>query len=327
MNLKKSFLCAVLMLVAMLLPELSSQAIDAPAASPMEEIQLALGIPHTQASVTDSNIPTPDRLPAFVLIQDAHRNPEVQNHISYLIMEGYRSWGVRKVFVEGAFTSVDLSMFHVLNDKERAQLSEHLTREGDLSGPERAGIQISEKEWRNPPLSPFQLLGMEDPSLYKLNLSAYRQVAELRTAALEEIDMLHRLHASLNLPQPNSLSRQLLLTEKLVRLHLSPSEYQEYLAGRAALPSTPKLDPAVHAAERFYAIVNRRSLKFLQLAQSKAPAAPGPRILVVGGFHTAVMAQLLREDGQSFVVLTPRATQPSNDALYEKRLLETSCFF
>jgi hypothetical protein len=54
------------------------------------------------------------------------------------------------------------------------------------------------------------------------------------------------------------------------------------------------------------------------------PASTSPRILVVGGFHTALMAEHLRQAGYSFVVLCPFVEEGDHDPLYEKRMRETA---
>lgn len=291
----------------------------------LDALQRTLGVSDAHALVSDAHQTRPGQIPDFILIQDAHRHPEVQRHIESIILTGYRHWGLKKVFMEGAFTPIDLTMFHLLNERERMDLSDYLTHQGTLSGAERAGLRILEKEWRNPSVSPFQVIGMEEAELYRANVAAYRRVVQTRPAALREIERLRDLQASLKMPPTHLLSRQLSLIEKLVQLRLIPSEYEEYLHVRPQLPDSAALNPAREAAEEYYALVERRSWIFLEEAQRKAPAAPGPRVLVIGGFHSARMAEMLRDQGKSFVVLTPRATQPFNDALYERRLLDTSC--
>jgi hypothetical protein len=44
----------------------------------------------------------------------------------------------------------------------------------------------------------------------------------------------------------------------------------------------------------------------------------------MGGIHTAYVAQLLRAQGRSFMVLSPMIGQIEEDPLYEKRLQETA---
>jgi len=295
-----------------------------PSHSELEAIQHFLVIPSTVAQVTDAYFSTHAfEIPEFILIQDVHRHPEVQGHIASLILQGYRQWGVKKVFLEGAFTGVDLSMFHRLPDQTRGLLLSRLVQNGDLSGAELATVLLTETEWSNPQPSPFQLFGMEDPKLYRQNIAAYQEVTSLREEALQEIVAIRRLQSEMNLPQSNILTQQLDRTETLIRLKLTPVDYEAYLQAREVIPSSPRLDPAVHAAEKFYDLVQRRSFVFIRQAQKEAPASPGPRVLVVGGFHTPVMARYLRESGRSFVVLTPHVTKVGYGPLYEEHMMES----
>ena len=150
-----------------------------------QSVQLALSIPGSLAYVTDAFFPhDPSAPPDYILIQDVHRHPEVQAHIADLILHGYEQWGVRKVFLEGAFTTLDLSVFHRVPNKTRPLLLERLIRDGDISGPELAAVTVNEREWCDPPVSPFQLFGMEDPKLYRQNVRAYEVVIEKRSRAL-----------------------------------------------------------------------------------------------------------------------------------------------
>ena len=77
--------------------------------SELQLIQNTLGIRPDLAHVTDAQWPSEQTLPDFILIQDVHRHPQVQSQIASLIVHGYSAWGVKKqVFLEGAFTSLDL---------------------------------------------------------------------------------------------------------------------------------------------------------------------------------------------------------------------------
>ncbi len=289
-------------------------------------IQQYMGVPESLGHVTDASLPAPmtPGMPDFILIQDVHRHPKVQAQIASLIIHGYNAWGVKKVFLEGAFTSLDLSMFHRVPNKARVLLMERLVRDGDLSGPELAAVQILEREWRNPPVSPFQLFGMEDPSIYRQNVMAYHAVLSKRDRALESLVPIRRLQDSMKFAPSNPLNQQLDRVEALLRLKLTSLEYEAYLSAKAAVPSTPVLDPAIRAAEEFYRLAQLRSQIFLKKATHRVPASTAPRILVVGGFHTAFMAECLRLEGRSFVILAPSVSGDQSDPIYEKRMKETS---
>jgi hypothetical protein len=191
--------------------------------------QTALGLPDTLAHVADASWPDQRVFPDYILIQDMHRHPRVQAQIAALIEKGYDEWGVKKVFLEGAFTALDLSVFHRVPKKTLVMLLERLVHEGSLSGSELAAIHIMEREWSDPPVSPFQLFGLEDPRLYRQNVQAYQSVIEGRDRALEALLPIRRLQETMHLPEPNALLEQLARTEALLRLKLTPSEYQAYL--------------------------------------------------------------------------------------------------
>ena len=137
--------------------------IEGAAAQDFQQVQSLLNIPAALARVTDASWPDPESFPDYFLIQDVHRHPQVQNQIAALVEQGYEQWGVKKVFLEGAFTVLDLSVFHRVPKKTQSLLLDRLIAEGSLSGPELAAVHIMEWEWRNPPVSPFQIFGLEDP--------------------------------------------------------------------------------------------------------------------------------------------------------------------
>lgn len=281
-----------------------------------------LDIPQDLAHIADAHQPVPGALPDFILIQDVHRHAQVQGKIAQLIEYGYDHWGVRRVLMEGAFSKVDLGVFHRLPSETQEKLLGELVGQGKLSGPEWAAVRLMEREWRNPPRSPFQLLGMENPTLYLENLQLFRDVCRDRDPALRELASLQRLQDAMNLPQPNILDTQLRRAKDLLELKLTPADFVLYQSAREAIPESSALQPALREAEAFYGLVNQRSVAFLAEAKRKLPAGQGPRILVVGGFHTAFMAQQLRAQQASFVVLTPQITSGSNRDLYERDLLD-----
>jgi hypothetical protein len=291
----------------------------------LQRIQNLLHVPDSLAHVIDASDDRPlDTVPEYILVQDVHRQPQVQAKIASLIEYGYGQWGVRKVFLEGAFTALDLSVFHRVPNKTRMLLMDDLVKNGNLSGPELAAVHILEKEWSNPPVSPFQIFGMEDPELYRKNVQAYQAVIAHRDRALQQLTTIRRLEGSMNLPDSNPMNEQLDRTEALLHLRLTPIDYAAYLKEKAAVPSTPIIDPAIHAAEEFYRLAQLRSQMFLKQVSCRVPASDAPRILVMGGFHTAYMADCLRHEGHSFIVLAPMVGPMEEDPLYEKRLKETA---
>ena len=283
----------------------------------------AVDIPKTLGTVSDAYLPNPNAIPDYVLIQDVHHHAEVQGKIANLILYGYDHWGARRIFTEGAFSKVDLTVFHRLPDATRRDLLQRLINEGNLSGPELATVIVSEREWRNPSVWPMQLVGMENVSLYLENLRLFRDLQRLRGPALQEVDSLSRLNKAMNLPEPNILGSELGRARDLLELRLTPRDYALYLSARNALPESAQLRPALRVAEAFYAMVNSRSSAFLKESQRKLPAGNGPRILVVGGFHTSYMAEQLKQRGISYIVLSPAITQRGDQKAYEHDLLNS----
>ncbi len=261
--------------------------------------------------------------PDFILIQDVHRDPEVQARIASLVLHGYHNWGVSKVFMEGAFTSLDLSLFHRIPKQVLPAMTRRLVYDGDLSGPELAALQIMEQEWSNPPLAPFQIFGLEEPALYKRNVMAYKAVLQKRDQALQDISFLRQQRQMLGISGPGAADKSLLLLEKLVRLKLTSQEYEEFLMYKDLIRSNPNLTEVMEEALEFYRLARMRSAAFMKLAMQIAPASTYPRILVVGGFHTDDMSRVLRDQGKSFVVLSPAVHSAPQRPLYEQRMQET----
>lgn len=287
--------------------------------------QKALQIPASWALVTDAAWPierSASLKPDYILIQDVHRNPEVQARITALILHGYQQWGVRKVFMEGAFKPLDLSLFHRIPKSLMPALVQGLVRDGDLSGPEVAAVRIMESEWSNPPVSPFQLFGLEDPELYRRNVLAYRSVLQRRPQALNDLDAL-RINTQLLGESEEESGHGLDLIEKLLRLKLTPKEWEVFVMYKDAAPSLPALDSAIEAASQYYQLARLRSRAFMKRAAAQAPASNAPRILVVGGFHTADMAALLRRQHRSFIVLSPIVASSSGQRVYQQRMRDT----
>jgi hypothetical protein len=290
----------------------------------LAKVQSGLALSEDLAHVTEASAPSFSGIPDYILVQDVHNHPEVQERIAKIILQAYSRWDVRKVFLEGAFNTVDLSVFESVPKETRTALLRRLIQDGDLSGPELAAVWLMESNLSDRTHgSPFQLIGMEDARVYRRNLDAFRQIQQQRETGLQELTILRNLQNSVRLGGPNVFTAQLDRTEALIRLKLTPADYAAYLKARDAVPSSPGLDPARKAAESFYELVDSRSDIFLNQAERKVPASTGPRLLVVGGFHTVRMAETLRRQGRTFVVLTPHITAGGNEPLYERRLMES----
>ena len=87
------------------------------------------------------------------------------------------------------------------------------------------------------------------------------------------------------------------------------------------MPESPALAITLAKAQEFYQLADLRSQAFLTAAEASAPE--GPKVLVVGGFHTAAMAARLAQEGKSYVVISPLITQSGFEDLYEHRMQES----
>ncbi len=89
------------------------------------------------------------------------------------------------------------------------------------------------------------------------------------------------------------------------------------------LPYENYLEEGKAALENFYASVAERDLSFMKnseriLKEENAQVA----ILIAGGYHTSHLTKLFKEKGYSYAVLAPTVTSETNQAKYERLLLE-----
>lgn len=278
------------------------------AGSDFPAAQQALGIPTSIATVVDANTTS---LPQYILIQDVHRHPEVQDHIAAMLLYGHSAWGLRNVFIEGAFGPIDPAQIESLTT-ESAPLAERL-QEGEISGAEVAAAMAPEHA--------LHLIGIEDENVYKENLAAWARMEDQRDAALRELHTIRFVQNTLDLNSAAFSPDQLDRLELLLRLQLKPAEYAAYLASPRDIATSHVLSDAIETAETFYRLAEERSRIFLERAE--AADTSGPKVLVVGGFHTAAMGAALRARGQTYVVLSPRVTESGYDGLYAQRLRES----
>ena len=89
------------------------------------------------------------------------------------------------------------------------------------------------------------------------------------------------------------------------------------------VPYRDTLEEGKTALEAFYASVTERDYAFIANTE-RMLQSEGQRVavLISGGYHTPHLKKLFREKGYSYAVLTPVITQETNQAKYEKLLLE-----
>jgi hypothetical protein len=165
------------------------------------------------------------------------------------------------------------------------------------------------------------LLGVENPELYRRQVAAYQRARRFGAQALRELRTLRFVSRSLDLGGSRLSPDQLARLELLVRLKMKPPEYAAYRLRREPIASHSALAEAVAAAETFYELADARSRQFVE--QMIDEGRRGTKVLVTGGFHTALIAAELRARRRSFAVLAPRVTRSGHEALYARRMDET----
>ena len=206
-------------------------------------------------------------------------------------------------------------------------LIQDIHRHPEAQGNIRATILYSLKHWNHSEVflegawaqgktQDYSFSGLENEQLYRDNVAAYQAVAEVQEAALEELEtatLFGNVFDDARGPSWGTIKR-------LIQLRLKPSEYAEYVKTPFHSQTPSALATAVSSAEHFYELANARSHVFLDKAKSPYD---GPRVLVIGGFHTVAMAEELRRQGYSYAVLSPRVTQGGYEGLYAQGMHET----
>ncbi len=269
----------------------------------LHQIQTFLEIPPSIATLVDAN----SNQPEYILIQDIHRHPEAQANIAAMLLHAFRNWGVTTAYLEGAYAGQSVSKSYA-GETLRTKLYD-----GTLSGAEMASAMLQSGELR--------LKGLEDADVYTENVRAFEAAQKAQMRALTEIKTTRMIQQTLDLSQRRFSDEQIERLDLLARLKLKPAEYERYLEDRELNQCPPALAQALAAAEYFYELAERRSDIFVQKAYEDK--SPNPKVIVVGGFHTAAMANQLRASGKSFVVLAPRVTQSGYDELYARGMQET----
>ena len=174
-----------------------------------------------------------------------------------------------------------------------------------------------EGAWTKGQTADYAFSGLEDEETYRANVAAYEAEEKDRSEALEEIETAQLLQNAMDATASPSWAE----IKRLVQLRMKPGEYAEYQKHPFRFASASSLARAVESAELFYELAGRRSAIFL--ANAKRLHQSGPQVLVIGGFHTAGMAETLRREGVSFVVLSPKVTQGGFEELYSQGMHQT----
>ncbi len=141
-------------------------------------------------------------------------------------------------------------------------------------------------------------------------------------------------------------SRNLETLKKLLKLTLTPEEWDEYQKNKTSFDVTRMTgflnkkimdfetyyeralfleegyEPIVQKAEEFYSLTYQRDQEFIQNLQTKMDTeGQKEAVLITGGFHSPNLKSLLKQKNISFVNLTPQVLQETNQKRYEEILL------
>jgi hypothetical protein len=123
-------------------------------------------IPNSLGKITNSNFSASDTI--IINIQDLHLHPNVQKNIAYIIELFDKKYGVKNVYMEGAFGDVDTSWLSNIKDKKTKQkIVNNILNTGMLTGPEYYSI-ISNR--------PHLIKGLENKSPYLQNLQRFGDI-------------------------------------------------------------------------------------------------------------------------------------------------------
>ena len=140
------------------------------------------------------------------------------------------------------------------------------------------------------------------------------------------------------------VSKAMSIMDKMIRVKLVPEEYSYFLENNADFNAeewasfiknksselglsieTPNNYYAINdnlpKVENFYKTALEREKFFISKSEERmAEDNINTAILIAGGFHTPTLTQLLNDAGYSYIVVSPRVTTPTDDALYRAAL-------
>jgi hypothetical protein len=86
-----------------------------------------------------------------------------------------------------------------------------------------------------------------------------------------------------------------------------------------SIPEAEDIDfkNVISIVKRFYGLAFKRDSVFVKkLGEGLERSGQDVAVLIAGGFHTPALTRLLREKGYSYIVVSPRITSKTNEALY-----------
>lgn len=125
-------------------------------------------LPYSYGQITDSHYAATDRV--IINIQDLHCHPQVQKNISNIIETFDNSYGVKKVYLEGAYGHVSTEWINKKTDKQdRVKVLEKMLDTGRLTGAEYYSAISGKTEI---------IEGLEEKGPYLDNLKRFGNIIE-----------------------------------------------------------------------------------------------------------------------------------------------------
>ncbi|MFN0117597.1 MAG: hypothetical protein ACKVQC_04795 [Elusimicrobiota bacterium] len=160
----------------------------------------------------------------IIQIQDVHLNPEAQENISKTIQELIKQKKVDLVALEGAFGSMDFSMFQNYSPQSSVKATaDYLLREKKVSGAVYTALTTTSK------LPVYE--GVDHSSYYKANIAAYQESVPLIEQAKEKLSDMKK---DVELEKKTVFSPALLNFDRTIQSYrdnqLSWGPYVEFLS-------------------------------------------------------------------------------------------------
>ncbi|MDR3111680.1 MAG: hypothetical protein LBU55_00710, partial [Elusimicrobiota bacterium] len=135
-------------------------------ASQFKQIFSDFTLPYSYGKITSSHFANSDSV--IINIQDLHLHPEVQKNISNIIATFDKEYGVRHVYMEGAYDTVDTTwLTDIKNTEIRNQTINEIFSTGVLTGPEYYSSITSR---------PYLVKGLEKKDPYLDNLKRFGDI-------------------------------------------------------------------------------------------------------------------------------------------------------
>ena len=173
-------------------------------------------LPYSYGRINASNFTGSDTV--VINIQDLHSHPEVQKNISNIISVFDKQYGVKNVYLEGAYGQVDTSWLSSIADKElKNRIVESMLQNGKLTGAEYYSV-ISNKN--------KIIRGLENKEEYLKNLKLFGEMLYSQNEVSALLDSLYEDLSDIKKVYFNR--RQLKVDELSKDYHLGKIEPKKY---------------------------------------------------------------------------------------------------